>query len=188
MDGTFWFWGTLVQMILCRTGLFSGRANITWVSHMGFLKAPFLGNFYSKSKRYFYLWLYHVLTVSICMLRTHSSIFLWTQQLTFYESVFSTEGAKSVLHLNAQKTENIVFGVKSVSIKRSVQLHLTMLKNTEHARNLSVVIHSDFHFSSKFCCIGRISVKTGLRKTLRLFLEQHWKYHCLSLDWLKEKC
>ena len=44
-----------------------------------------------------------------------------------------------------QKTEVVVFGGKDERLKVSAQLQMTMLKTTDKARNLGVVMDSDLN-------------------------------------------
>ena len=55
---------------------------------------------------------------------------------------------QSFLQLNRDKTEVIVFGAKDERLKVSSQLHSVMLKTTNQARNLGVIMDSDLNFNS----------------------------------------
>ncbi|XP_032872790.1 uncharacterized protein LOC116970201, partial [Amblyraja radiata] len=55
---------------------------------------------------------------------------------------------QNFLQLNKEKTEIIVFGAKEEQLKVSTQLQMVMLKTTNQARNLGVVMDSDLNFNS----------------------------------------
>ena len=55
---------------------------------------------------------------------------------------------QSFLQLNRDKTEVIVFGAKDERLKVSTQLQSVMLKTTNQARNLGVIMDSDLNFNS----------------------------------------
>lgn len=55
---------------------------------------------------------------------------------------------QNFLQLNKDKTEIIVFGAKEERLKVCAQLQLAMLKTTDQARNLGVVMDSDLNFNS----------------------------------------
>lgn len=55
---------------------------------------------------------------------------------------------QNFLQLNKEKTEIIVFGAKEERLKVSTQLQMVMLKTTNQARNLGVVMDSDLNFNS----------------------------------------
>ena len=55
---------------------------------------------------------------------------------------------QNFLQLNKDKTEVIVFGAKEERLKVSTQLQSIMLKTTNQARNLGVVMDSDLNFNS----------------------------------------
>ena len=55
---------------------------------------------------------------------------------------------QSFLQLNKDKTEVIVFGAKDERLRVSTQLQSVMLKTSNQARNLGVIIDSDLNFNS----------------------------------------
>lgn len=55
---------------------------------------------------------------------------------------------QNFLQLNKDKTEVLVFGAKEERLKVSAQLQSAMLKTSNQARNLGVVMDSDMNFSS----------------------------------------
>ena len=55
---------------------------------------------------------------------------------------------QNFLQLNKDKTEVIVFGAKEEQLKVSTQRQSVMLKTTNQARNLGVVMDSDLNFNS----------------------------------------
>ena len=55
---------------------------------------------------------------------------------------------QNFLQLNKDKTEVIVFGAKKERLNVSAQLQSVMLKTTNQARNLGVVMDSDLNLNS----------------------------------------
>ena len=70
------------------------------------------------------------------------------QQLNMCIEQINDWMCQNFLKLNEEKTEVVVFGAKEERLKVSAQLQTTMLKTTDKARNLGVVMDSDLNFKS----------------------------------------
>ena len=70
------------------------------------------------------------------------------QQLNMCIEQINDWMCQNFLKLNEEKTEVVVFGAKEERLKVRAQLQTTMLKTTDKARNLGVVMDSDLNFNS----------------------------------------
>ena len=91
---------------------------------------------------------------------------------------------QNFLQLNKDKTEVIVFGAKEEQLKVSTQLQSIMLKTTNQARHLGVVMDSDLNFNSHIKTITKSNYHLKNVSRIKGFMSQQEKLvlHLSSVD------